>query len=106
MFGLRPPFVHFVATSLNPALCRAERSIAHRRGGWVVLHPRGPRSGSSYAVSDRHNLIDPIPPTREHIAISPHAGLYATPSLCRSAEATRGWFPSFPYHSFFAARFL
>src|SRR5260370_5053462 len=74
MFGLRPPFVHFVATSLNPALCRAERSIAHRRGGWVVLHPRGPRSGSSYAVSDRHHLIDPIRPTREHIAISPHGG--------------------------------
>src|SRR5258708_39997330 len=89
MFGLRPPFVHFVATSLNPALCRAERSIAHRRGGWVVLHPRGPRSGSSYAVSDRHLLIDPIRPTREHIAISPHGGLYAMPSLCGSSESTR-----------------
>src|SRR5260370_2357009 len=104
MFGLRPPFVHFVATSLNPALCRAERSIAHRRGGWVVLHPRGPRSGSSYAVSDRHHLIDPIRPTREHIAISPHGGLYAIPSLCGSAEATRGWFRPFRCHSFLACR--
>jgi hypothetical protein len=29
------------------------------------------------------HLIDPIRPTREHIAISPHDGLYAMPSLCR-----------------------
>ena len=61
----------------------------------MVLRPRGPRSGSSYAVSDRHHLIDPIRPTREHIAISPHGGLYAMPSLCGSAEATRGWFRAF-----------
>jgi hypothetical protein len=78
-----------------PALCRAEHSIAHRRGGWVVLRPRGPRSDPSYAVSDRHHLIDPIRPTREHIAISPHGGLYAMPSLYGSAEATRGWFRAF-----------
>ena len=95
MFGLRPPFVHFVATSLIPHCVGPKRSIAHRRGGWVVLRPRGPRSGSSYAVSDRHHLIDPIRPTRERIAISPHGGLYAMPSLCGSAEATRGWFRAF-----------
>ena len=46
------------------------------------------RSGPSYAVSDRHHLIGPIRPTRGHIATSPHGGLYAMPSLCRSAEAT------------------
>jgi hypothetical protein len=67
----------------------------HRRGGWVVLRPRGPRSDPSYAVSSRPHLIDPIRPTREHIAISPHGGLYAMPSLCGSAEATRGWFRAF-----------
>src|SRR5260370_18403657 len=78
-----------------PDLCRGERWIGHRGGGWVVLPPRGPRSGSSYAVSERHHLIDPIRPTREHIAISPHGGLYAMPSLCGSAEATRGWFRAF-----------
>jgi hypothetical protein len=50
-----------------------------------------PRSCSSYAVSSRHHLIDPIRPTREHIAISPQSGLYAMPSLCGSAEATRGF---------------
>src|SRR5262245_60151553 len=64
MFGLHPPFVHFVVIFGSPALCRAEDSIVHRHGGWVALRPRGPRSGSSSAVSDRHHLIDPIRPTR------------------------------------------
>ena len=77
-----------------------------RLGGGVVLRPRGPRSCPSYAVSDRHHLIDPIRPTREHIAISPHGGLYAMPSLCGSAEATRGWFRAFTDHSFLACRSL
>jgi len=49
----------------------------HRRGGWVVLRPRGPRSGPGYSVPVRHHLIGPIRPTRGHIAISPHGGLYA-----------------------------
>src|SRR5262249_24577894 len=57
----------------------------HRRGGWVVLLPRGPRSGPGCAVPVRHNLIDPIRPTRRHIATSPQGGLYAMPSLCGSA---------------------
>jgi hypothetical protein len=35
-----------------------------------------------------------------HTAISPHGGLYAMPSLCGSAEATREWFRAFAAHSF------
>jgi hypothetical protein len=70
----------------------------------VVLRPRGPRSDPSYAVSSRHHLIDPIRPTREHIAISLHGSLYAMPSLCGSAEATRGWFRAFTVHSFLTCR--
>src|SRR2546428_5902601 len=61
------------------------------RGGWVVLRPRGPRSGLSSAVSNRHHLIDPIRPTREHIAISPHGGLYALPSLCGTKSLIPPW---------------
>jgi hypothetical protein len=76
----------------------------HRRGGWVVLRPRGPRSGPGYSVPNRHHLIGPIRPTRRHIAISPHGGLYAMPSLCGSAEATREWFRAFTAHSFLACR--
>ena len=67
----------------------------HRRGGWVVLRPRGPRSGPGYSVPVRHHLIGPIRPTRGHIATSPQGGLYAMPSLCGSAEATREWFRAF-----------
>src|SRR5262249_53155568 len=39
--------------------------------------------------------IGPIRPTRGHIAISPHGGLYAMPSLCGSAGATRRAVPGF-----------
>ena len=83
--SLHPPFVHLVVEAIRPALCRAADSIAHRLGGLLLLHPRGPRSGSGYSVPIRHHLIDPIRPTRGHIAISPQSGLYAMPSLCGSA---------------------
>src|SRR5580693_7884928 len=67
---------------------------------WDHHYPRGPRSCPSYVVSSRHHLLDPIRPTRRHIAISPHGGLYAMSSLCGSAEATREWFRAFAAHSF------
>jgi hypothetical protein len=57
----------------------------HRRGGRLPHRPRGPRSGPGYSVPVRHHLIGLIRPTRRHIAISPHGGLYAMPSLCGSA---------------------
>jgi hypothetical protein len=47
------------------------------------LYPRGPRSG--YVVPYHRHLSGPMRPTRRHIAISPHSGLYAMPSLCGSA---------------------
>jgi len=71
---------------------------------WDFHYPRGPRSCPSYVVSSRHHLIDPIRPTRGHIAISPHGGLYAMSSLCGSAEATREWFRAFAAHSFLTCR--
>ncbi len=67
-------------------------------------YPGGPRSCPSYVVSSRHHLIDPIRPTRGHIAISPRSGLYAMSSLCGSAEATREWFRAFAAHSFLTCR--
>ena len=66
--------------------------------------PRGPRSGPGCPVPVRHHLIGLIRPTRRHIAISPHCGLSAMPSLCGSAEATREWFRAFTAHSFLACR--
>ena len=105
MFGLYLPFAHVEATLLIPhCVGRDARSCAALEVGF--LRPRGPRSCPSYTVSSRHHLVDPIRPTREHIAISPQGGLYAMPSLCGSAEATRGWFRAFADHSFLACRSL
>ena len=83
--SLHPPFVHLVVEAIVPHCVGPRNSIAHRLGGLLLLHPRGPRSGSGYSVPIRHHLIDPIRPTRGHIAISPQSGLYAMPSLCGSA---------------------
>ena len=71
--GLLPPFVHRVRIHDYPAQCRVGYAPMHRRGGWVVLLPRGPRSGPGCAVPVRHHLIDPIRPTRRRIAISSHS---------------------------------
>ena len=68
-----------------PAQCRVGYAPTHRRGGWVILLPRGPRSSPGCAVPVCHHLIDPIRPTRRHITTSPQGGLYAMPSLCGSA---------------------
>ena len=68
-----------------PAQCRVGYAPMHRRGGWVILLPRGPRSSPGCAVPVCHHLVDPIRPTRRHITTSPQSGLYAMPSLCGSA---------------------
>ena len=80
--GLLPPFVHRIRIHEYPAQGRVGYAPMHRRRGWVDLLPRGPRSGPGCAVPVRHHLIDPIRPTRRHIATSPQGGLYAMPSLC------------------------
>ncbi len=71
---------------------------------WDHHCPRGPRSGPGYHVPVRLHLLDPIRPTHGHTAISPHGGLYAMPSLCGSAEATRAWFRAFADHSVLTCR--
>src|SRR5580700_6384232 len=76
----------------------------HRHAVDYSTYPRGPRSGPGCSVPVRHHLIGPIRPTRRHIAISPQSGLYAMPSLCGSAWATREWFRAFAAHSFLACR--
>ena len=102
--SLRPSFVHFVAHIDGTALVGPAGSIAHRHEAECSAYPRGPRSGPGCSVPVRHHLIGPIRPTRGHIAISPHCGLYAVPSLCGSAQATREWFRAFTAHSFLACR--
>jgi hypothetical protein len=70
----------------------------------VPLYPRGPRSGPGCAIPVHHHLIGPIRPTRRHSATSPLGGLYALPSLCLSASATREWFRAFTARSFSTCR--
>src|SRR6516165_360984 len=66
----------------------------HRHAVEYSTYPRGPRSGPGCSVPVRHHLIGPIRPTRGHIAISPHGGLYAMPSLCGSALYRRPQTPA------------
>ena len=57
----------------------------HRHAVEYSTYLRGPRSGPGCSVPVRHHLIGPIRPTRRHIAISPHGGLYVMPPLCGGA---------------------
>jgi hypothetical protein len=102
--GLSSPFVHLVVSIGYPVLSRAVDSIMHRHKVGYPTDPGGPRSRPGYAVPARHHLIDPIRPTRRHIAISPHGGLYAMPSLYGSAKATREWIRAFADHSVLTCR--
>ena len=103
MSGLHPPFVHLVVTTVVPHSVGPQTRL--RTALEVITPPpRSPRSGPGYSVPVRHHLIGPIRPTRGHTAISPHGGLYAMPSLCGSAEATREWFRAFAAHSFLTCR--
>jgi hypothetical protein len=102
--GLHSPFVPSVASGES-------RSVSGRWLGWTPpcewfppLYPRGPRSGPGYVVPIHHRLLGPIRPTRRHVAPSRPRRLYATPSLCGSAEATREWFRAFAARSFPACR--
>jgi hypothetical protein len=82
--SLHPPFARLVVSTVVPLCVGPEDSIMHRHAV-EYSYPRGPRSGPGCSVRVRHHLIGPIRPTRGHIAISPHSGLYAMPSLCGSA---------------------
>ena len=96
--GLRPSFARLVAASLAP------RCVGPDRFDCAPPYPRGPRSGSGYRVPIHHHLVGPIRPARRHIVISPPSGLYAMPSLCGSASATRERFRAFAARSFLACR--
>ena len=107
--GLLPTFAARWPVCVHPSYTSWSNVIPHSVGSltrsctaikWDYHFPRGPRSCSSYVVSSRHHLIEPIRPTHGHIAISPRGGLYAMSSLCGSAEATREWFRAFAAHSF------
>jgi len=85
--SLHPPFVRLVVSTVVP-LCVGSRIRLRTAVEVITPPPQGPRLSPGYSVPNRHHLFGPIRPTRGHIEISPHGGLYAMPSLCGSAEAT------------------
>jgi hypothetical protein len=93
--SLPPPFAHFgnrkvpgsVPRTTGSSMCRCSK-------GFRLSTPGVLGSGSSYAVSFHHGLLRPhpsVPQARCDFA----SRLYAAPSLCGSASATRGTFPTF-----------
>jgi len=80
--GLHLPFVHSAAPLCVPLCVGTVDSVAHCHSRSHLLYPRGPRSGLGSIVPVHQRLIDLIRPTRRHIPISPHGGLYGMPSLC------------------------
>ena len=80
--GLHLPFVHSAAPLCVPLCVGTVDSVAHCHSRSQLLYPRGPRSGLGSIVPVHQRLIDLIRPTRRHIPISPHGGLYGMPSLC------------------------
>src|SRR6516225_12203126 len=60
--GLLPPFVHRVRIHEYPAQRRVGYAPMHRRGGWVILLPRGPSLGSGLCCPGPSSLNRPHPP--------------------------------------------
>src|SRR3989441_12421683 len=102
--GLHPPFMHLVVTTVVPHCVGPQTRLRTTLEGYYSSAPGALAQGPGYSVPVRHHLIGPIRPTRGHIAISPHGGLYAMPSLCGSAGATRERFRAFAAHSLLACR--
>src|SRR5215510_3725799 len=102
--SLHPPFVHLVATTVVPHCVGPRTRLRTALEGYYSSAPGVLARVSGYSVPVRHHLIDPIRPTRGHTAISPHGGLFAMPSLCGSASATREWFRAFTAQSVLTCR--
>ena len=77
-FFVPPAFKPVYPRAVSGQLCACAPPLEH----FVLLYPRGPRSGPGYSVPVHQHLIDPIRPAHRHILISPLSGLYEMPSLC------------------------
>ena len=74
----------------RPTSCRAAVQAA------LAALPQGSLAPKRVLLSRSITAYyDPIRQSREHVTISRHSRLYATPSLCGSASATRETFPTF-----------
>jgi hypothetical protein len=82
--GLPPSFALPAAYVGSPFCVGGRCALKHLRSNGFCRSTPGAlaRSGPSSSVSAHPRLIGPIRPTRRHIPISPHCGLYQMPSLC------------------------
>ena len=114
-WSLHPAYPFHLPVYLHPSCTLSSYRIPRSRPGrWTLVYtavratmspyPRGPRSGPGCVVPVPQRLLDPIRPTRRHIATSLHSSLYAMPSLCGCAEATHEWFRAFADRSFSTCR--
>ena len=93
--SLSPSCAHFPNRALPGSVPRSTgASMCRCAKGFCPSTPGVLGSGSSYSVSIHHRLLRPhapFPQARCDFA----SRLYAAPSLCGSASATRGTFPTF-----------
>jgi hypothetical protein len=90
-----PPFAHFRHGEVPGSESRLSRtSVSRCSKGLRLSTPGALGSGSSYAVSFHHRLLRPHPPVPQ-ARCDFASRLYAAPSLCGSASATRRTFPTF-----------
>src|SRR5439155_14353630 len=96
--GLHRPFARFHDGRADPALCPDPAVLprAAVRAALVPLYPRGPWLRSEFCCLGPSSLT-PTPSASLAGTRRLHGPrLYAAPSLCGSAEATRETFPTFP----------
>ena len=75
---LRAPACKPLVSVLRRRRCAPE----HRHASGHCRSTPGAPLRLGYVVPVHHHLLGPIRPTRGHIAISPHGGLYAMSTLC------------------------
>ena len=95
--SLPPPFAHFCRGKAPGSESRSTRaSVCRCSRGPAPPLPQGSLAPARVMLS--RSIVayyDPIRQSHRHAATSRPGRLYAAPSLCGSASATRGTFPTF-----------
>lgn len=94
--SLRCPSPASATAPLAGSASNLARASTNRRSRGSTSLPQGSLAPVRVLLSRSISAYyDPIRQSRRHAAISRHCRLYATPSLCGSAEATHETFPTF-----------
>ena len=88
----------------TPLCVGARRALRHRHASGQAALPQGPSLRTGFCCPGPSTLMRPHPPHSRAQRDFAARSLYALPSLCVSASATRDWFPAFTAHSFSTCR--